>query len=154
MAIGNAVSVHISGMTTKLRKPLRYITPIFALSLLSGYVVYSQLQHTRTVISSSKSLQMPSQTVAVTEGGTNQRMVSVEELKARLLTNHSKVGLANPTSTVPSDFDMVASSSKSAPVFPRPEEWTKGLKARQQQKQEQVATAPVGRTNTVQTLKP
>jgi hypothetical protein len=122
-------------MTTRFYKPLRYLTPVVSLMLLSAYVVYSQLQHTRTVISSSKSLRLTPEQSWATNGVTTNRVRAMtrEELKAWALTNQVQMQRASSTSGAAAQFDIMASSSKSAPVFPHPQEWTQVLKPQARQ---------------------
>jgi len=112
-------------MNTKYTKVLRFLAPAFALTLLSTYVVHSQLTRARNVSPGSKSIALS----GTPKGVTSMAPKNNADQTFRVLQN--KEGLSpialelSPAGSIvnqavsarqPEDW-MVAAGSKSAPVF-------------------------------------
>src|SRR5262245_33541479 len=94
------------------KKYLRAVPIVFALSLVASYVVYSQLQQTRTVSPGSKFMALPAG--KETQLSTTNRAAVQAPLSPSLL-------VTNLSAAVRLDRDVVASSTKSAAIFhPKP----------------------------------
>jgi len=102
----------------KTRKSIRVVTVLFSATLFAGYVVHSQLQHSRSIEQSSKPASLtdaPGQTQAVNVNLTNnsQRAIAPGSKSLAPLLQVRQ----NPTVSKGASAGPLAPGSKSAAVF-------------------------------------
>jgi hypothetical protein len=126
-------------MQMKPRRPFQIVALASALSLFMSYVVYSQLQHTRTIASSSKSM-----TLALPASSPGTNIFSKTIKSAATDRADASTNAARATNVGVKAGPMVFPGSKSAAVFT----FQPTLTSMQQQ-----VAAPSSKTNTLVTTK-
>jgi hypothetical protein len=109
-------------MNSKPSRILRFMAPVFALTLLSAYVVYSQRTHARTIAPGSKSMALPGPssidaTTGIGETNTSEVVSAMNNVTGFQRPGAAGLNLNQPMSQKQVEDLMMASGSKSGPVF-------------------------------------